>query len=148
VSDQGTISPAIGLRTRFLFEDGNPASLAAQWAGRRLPTMPVLALLRTVPEDPFGADTIGLLWPELGRRSDAIEAAWAAAELAAGATLIGLALGARVALVPSGAHWHAELVAIRTGQRLPMGDPTSRPEWSLEGARSALIASLGVVASE
>lgn len=131
--------------TRFLFEVGDPASLANQWAGRRPSDQPLLALLRTVHEDPSGEETLAILWPDMGPWLAGIEAAWATAELAAGATLIGLALGARVVLVPVSGQWMTELVVIRTRGRVRMGPARSAPKQALDAAHDALVASLGQV---
>ena len=142
--DEPSMPASGGPVTRFLFEVGDPASLADQWAGRRSSELPLLALLRTVPEDPSGEETLAILWPDMEPRLAGIEAAWAAAELTAGATLIGLALGARVVLVPASGRWMTELVVIRTRARVHLGLGRSTPNRALEAAHDALVASFGL----
>jgi hypothetical protein len=148
VAETGALDPIeVGLATRFLFEEGDRQSLAAQWTGRDLGDRPVLALLRTIPEDPAGHAILLTLWPDLRSLTSEIEDAWAGAELAASASLMGLALGARVALVPMQGRWTTELVSIRTRHRTLLGPGRSSPARALEAAYQALASSFGPFAS-
>jgi len=100
-----------------------------------------LSLIRTVPEDPSAGPFVGLL-DLASTELAALEIAWAEAQLAADATMLGLALGLRVGLVPEGRCWSAELLIIRTGGRLRLGRRNSSAVVALLAARRSLIRTL------
>jgi hypothetical protein len=103
-----------------------------------------IAIMRTVPEDPLCLSDIWPLWAAWSMPSDDLATAWSDAQLVADATLLGLAVGVRVVLVPERRRWFADTLVIRTGGRLRTGrghlDPTSALE-AIRGSYAACFVS-------
>jgi len=135
---------SLSLRTHPL--GATPADLWSQWIGSANASTrgaPRISLLRTVREDPAAQSGLPFIGALPTRDLADLEAAWAEAQLAADATMLGLALGLRVALIPEGRCWFAELLIIRTGGHLRLGRRHPKPSTALVSARRSLISTLG-----
>jgi hypothetical protein len=97
-------------------------------------------LLRTVAEDPEGVDLQSL---GIGLTVDAATLidAWSDAQLAGDSTLLGLAVGLRVALVPERGRWFADPLIVRTGARLRVGRGWTDPCKALRSIQRSFRAS-------
>lgn len=116
-------------------------AIARQFDGPRSASSPI-ALLRSVPEDALA--TAFEMLPLTGTDDpESVAEAWAEAQLAADATLLGFALGLRVALVADAGLWYADLLVIRTGRRLRSGRGYGNPTRALQVVRRSALASLG-----
>jgi hypothetical protein len=82
-------------------------------------------------------------WTDPGTPDDLLATVWGEAQLAADTTLLGLALGLRIALVPERGRWYADTFVIRTGGRLRAGRGYRHPVAALQAVRRSYVAALG-----
>jgi hypothetical protein len=122
------------LATRIIPRDADEAGVRRQWALGSEPGESRAVLLRMPSQDPLASDHIARLFALTPARLDKIASEWAAAQLAADATLIGMAIGVRVVLVPEGGRWFADLLVIRTRRRLRDGRGSRDPERALSAS--------------
>jgi hypothetical protein len=99
-------------------------------------------LLRTIEEDPLSRIHLAALSPAFDRHADAIAQAWADAQAAADATLLGSAVGVRVALLPEAGQWFAEVVVIWTRAKIRLGSGDPDPLAALKAAHRLLVAAV------
>lgn len=104
---------------------------------------PLIAILRTVPEDPDAVAEVGPLQTAGLRDEPTLAAAWADAQLVADMTWLGLAVGVRIVLVPDRGRWFADTLVIRTGARLRTGRGNASPTSALVAIRRSYAATLG-----
>lgn len=125
--------------------------LERQWItldGARTAGPSRIAIMRTVPEDPLSLSDVWPLCAALSLPSDYLATAWSNAQLVADATLLGLAVGVRVVLVPERRRWFADSLVIRTGGRLRTGRGHPDPMSALEAIRRSYAASFAVTEEE
>jgi len=99
-----------------------------------------IAIMRTVPEDPLSLEDVLPLWAAWSLPSDDLAAVWSDAQLVADATMLGLAVGVRVVLVPERRRWFADTLVIRTGGRLRTARGYPDPMSALEAIRRSYSA--------
>lgn len=102
-----------------------------------------LVLIRTHPDDPLGRDDLGALAPSLGRAQRRLSRMWSLAQLAADATLVGSAIGLRVALVFEEGMWFGEVV-VRNRARIRLTAGRRCPTAAIQDAHRVLANSLNV----
>src|SRR4051794_33084572 len=105
----------MSLRLRLHPLGSTEIALERQWASidpPRAGPRPLIAILRTVPEDPDALSAVGPLLSSGLIETGALAAAWADAQLAADMTWLGLAVGVRIVLVPERGRWFADTLVI------------------------------------
>jgi hypothetical protein len=140
----------MSLQVRLHPLGSSEAALQRQWASAepaRTVDRSLIAILRTVPEDPDAVAEIGPLRPGGPSETQALTAAWADAQLVADMTWLGLAVGVRIVLVPDRGRWFADTLVIRTGARLRTGRGNANPAAALQAIRRSYAATLGVTSA-
>ena len=123
--------------------DADEAGVGRQWTLGSEPGGSRAVLRRMPSEDPLASDHIARLFAVTPARLDRIASEWAAAQLAADATLIGMAIGVRVVLVPEGERWFADLLVIPTRGRIRDGRGCRDPRRALSASLRRSTRSLG-----
>jgi len=117
-----------------------PTALAAQFRRPRRSTH-AIALLRSLVGDPLALPLSALPLPTT-IDDGSVETSWTVAQLAADVTLLGLGAGLRVVLVPDAGRWFADLVILRTGDRLRGSRGYRDPGRALVAAARSLRAAI------
>lgn len=125
----------IALATRIFPPEAGEAELRLQWTVGAKPAVSRAVLLRMPVNDPLAADHLARLIEMTPARRNGLASIWADAQLAADATLIGMAIGVRVVLVPERGRWFADLLLIRGRKRLRFGRGSLKPETALAACR-------------
>jgi hypothetical protein len=129
--------------TRIFPAEGEEDDLWNQWVHGAVGGCERRVLLRVPQEDALASDHLLRVPGAAVVQLDRIGAAWAAAQLAADASLLGMGLGARVVLVPEGGRWYADLVVIRTRGRVRFGCGSQDVLRALAATRRVCLQSLG-----
>lgn len=135
----------MSVHTRLHLENTSDEQLRQQWmcspmardagSGR-------LILLRTVAEDPLGRNHLASIAPRFEKDKTRIDVAWSEAQLAADMTILGRAVGMRVALVLEDLRFCADLIGLPKRSRLRLGRGSRSPLVALRSLRRQLVATI------